>query len=100
MMRSNKLDPEQQKPGHDAVNHPSHYTSHPSGIECITITEHFSFNLGQCREVHLAILSLRLLTCPRFGAERLLGGSLEGSSGMSGREIERLGGRRESRAGK
>jgi hypothetical protein len=31
---------------HDSVNHPSHYTTHPSGIECITITEHFSFCLG------------------------------------------------------
>lgn len=30
----------------DAVNHPSHYTSHPSGIECITVTEHMSFNVG------------------------------------------------------
>ena len=30
----------------DPVNHPSHYTNHPSGVECITITEHFSFNLG------------------------------------------------------
>jgi len=30
----------------DAVNHPSHYTKHPSGIECIQITEHMSFNLG------------------------------------------------------
>ena len=30
----------------DAVNHPSHYTSHPSGVECITVTEHFSFCLG------------------------------------------------------
>lgn len=30
----------------DPVNHPSHYTSHPSGIECIKITEHMSFNLG------------------------------------------------------
>lgn len=30
----------------DNVNHPSHYTSHPSGVECITITEHMSFNLG------------------------------------------------------
>jgi hypothetical protein len=28
------------------VSSPSHYTSHPSGVECITITEHFSFNLG------------------------------------------------------
>lgn len=30
----------------DNVNHPAHYTSHPSGIECIEITEHMSFNLG------------------------------------------------------
>lgn len=30
----------------DNVNHPSHYTSHPSGVECITITEHFNFNVG------------------------------------------------------
>lgn len=30
----------------DAVNHPAHYTSHPSGVECITITEHFGFNVG------------------------------------------------------
>jgi len=30
----------------DAVNNPKHYTSHPSGIECIQITEHMGFNLG------------------------------------------------------
>lgn len=30
----------------DNVNHPEHYTSHPSGIECIQITEHFNFNIG------------------------------------------------------
>ena len=30
----------------DNVNHPEHYTSHPSGIECIQITEHMGFNLG------------------------------------------------------
>src|SRR4030042_1399335 len=30
----------------DTVNHPSHYTSHPSGIECIQITEHMNFCLG------------------------------------------------------
>lgn len=30
----------------DAVNHPSHYTSDPSGVECITITRHRSFNIG------------------------------------------------------
>ena len=31
---------------HDPVNHPTHYISHPSGIECIQITEHMGFNLG------------------------------------------------------
>lgn len=30
----------------DNINHPSHYTSHPSGVECITITEHYNFNIG------------------------------------------------------
>lgn len=30
----------------DAVNHPAHYTNHPSGVECIQITEHMSFNIG------------------------------------------------------
>jgi len=30
----------------DNVNHPVHYTDHPSGIECIQITEHMSFCLG------------------------------------------------------
>lgn len=30
----------------DTVDHPSHYTEHPSGVECITITEHMGFNLG------------------------------------------------------
>ena len=28
------------------IENPSHYTSHPSGIECITITKHFNFCLG------------------------------------------------------
>ena len=30
----------------DNVNHPMHYTSHPSGVECITVTEHMNFNVG------------------------------------------------------
>lgn len=30
----------------DLVNHPPHYTEHPSGVECIQITEHMNFNLG------------------------------------------------------
>lgn len=31
---------------HDSVNHPPHYTNHPSGVECIQVTEHMSFCLG------------------------------------------------------
>ena len=31
---------------HDPVNHPSHYTSHPSGVEAIQICEHHTFCIG------------------------------------------------------
>lgn len=30
----------------DNVNHPSHYTKHPSGVECIDITRHYCFSVG------------------------------------------------------
>lgn len=33
-------------PMEDNVNHPRHYTSHPSGIECIQITRHYCFAIG------------------------------------------------------
>ena len=29
-----------------AVNHPPHYTAHPSGIEAVEVCEHLSFNMG------------------------------------------------------
>jgi hypothetical protein len=32
--------------GADTVDHPPHYTAHPSGIEVIRITEHMNFCLG------------------------------------------------------
>lgn len=35
---------QKQKP--DLVNHPPHYTSHPSKVEAITICEHLNFCLG------------------------------------------------------
>lgn len=28
------------------VNHPPHYNSHPSGVECIQVTEHMNFCIG------------------------------------------------------
>lgn len=30
----------------DKIEHPKHYTSHPSGIECIDVAEHMSFCRG------------------------------------------------------
>ena len=30
----------------NTVNHPKHYTQHPSGVECIEVTEHMGFCLG------------------------------------------------------
>ncbi len=30
----------------NAVKHPKHYTTHPSGIECIQITKFMNFCLG------------------------------------------------------
>lgn len=34
------------KTGDPRVDHPSHYTEHPSGVECIQVTEHMNFCLG------------------------------------------------------
>ena len=30
----------------DAIDHPDHYNSHPSGIECIEVVRHMNFNQG------------------------------------------------------
>lgn len=38
--------PEKDNTSNDVVNHPSHYTSHPSGIEAIEITGKLPFALG------------------------------------------------------
>jgi hypothetical protein len=32
--------------GVDPVNRPVHYTAHASGVECIIVTEHFNFCVG------------------------------------------------------
>jgi hypothetical protein len=42
-MRERTIEAKLQK---DVVNHPEHYTAHPSGIECIQVTEHMGFCLG------------------------------------------------------
>ena len=37
---------EEMKPCPDPINHPAHYTSHPSGIECIDVVEHMLCNMA------------------------------------------------------
>lgn len=38
--------PQDSDPTPEAVNHPRHYTSHPSGVEAITVCEHMNFCRG------------------------------------------------------
>ena len=45
MKQQGKVD-EWHTPVPDPVNHPTHYKSHPSGIEPIQITKFESFNIG------------------------------------------------------
>lgn len=40
------MNPHGEAGTHDPVNHPDHYCAHPSGVECIDITEHMGFCLG------------------------------------------------------
>lgn len=45
-LEDNPLSDTLQVPQNDMVNHPQHYTSHPSGVECIDITRHYCFSIG------------------------------------------------------
>jgi len=40
------IDSDQSEWANDSIHKPKHYTEHPSGIECIQVTEHMGFNLG------------------------------------------------------
>lgn len=44
--RDRQISAKADKLAHDPVNHPRHYTAHPSGIECIQVTEHLGFCVG------------------------------------------------------
>ena len=66
----------------DEVNHPAHYTQHPSGIECIQISEHFNFCLGNAIK-YIWIAGLK-------SDDKLK--DLKKAAWYIDREIERLGG--------
>jgi len=40
------VDSDHSEWANDSIHKPKHYTEHPSGIECIQVTEHMGFNLG------------------------------------------------------
>ena len=60
----------------DNINHPTHYTSHPSGIECIEITQWFDFCTGNAIKylwrAGLKDNKLEDLKKARFYVERLI----------------------------
>lgn len=46
LKRENTEPSKEENVKEDLVNHPKHYTSDPSGVECIQITRHRNFNVG------------------------------------------------------
>lgn len=46
MIREQQIEALQRPAEADVVNHPPHYTGHASGIECIQVTEHMNFCIG------------------------------------------------------
>lgn len=72
----------------EAVDHPKHYNSHPSGIECIDIIEHMTHNCGAAvKYVWRTGLKPRELT----GANADTIEDLRKAVWYLNREIERLG---------
>ena len=66
----------------DSVNHPPHYNSHPSGVECITVAEHMSFNVGS---------AMKYLWRAGLKGDQLE--DLKKAGWYISREIQRLGGK-------
>ena len=73
----------------EKVNHPKHYNEHPSGVECITVVEHFNFNIGN---------AIKYLW--RAGLKGNAGEDLEKAAWYVRREIQRRGGEPSERSGK
>ena len=38
--------PVEPEPTKDMIHNPSHYTSHPTGVECKDIVQEFTYNIG------------------------------------------------------
>lgn len=78
-----------------AVVHPKHYNSHPSGVECIAIVEHMTFNTGSavkyCWRAGLKVDEGVALTVDAADTEALARiKDLEKARWFLSREIEKL----------
>ena len=87
----------------DPVNHLKHYTSHPSGVECITITRHMGFNLGNAlkyiwradlkgnsiEDLRKAIWYIEDEIKKRGGVQQLINITTPGDT-LSGKELKQL----------
>lgn len=81
----------------DSVNSPKHYNSHPSGVECIIITEHMSFNVGNAIK-YLWRAGMKISPSPAMNAREVVERAkekhvedLRKASWYIEREITRLG---------
>lgn len=55
----------------DAVNHPKHYNSNPSGVECIEVIRHMTFNVGNAVK-YCWRAGLKVVSNPNaYGSEHL-----------------------------
>lgn len=73
------------------VDHPKHYNSHPSGVECIEIVEHYNFNVGNAIK-YMWRAGLKPLVRPdgeRHGTEDAALVDLRKAAWYIHREIER-----------
>lgn len=74
-------------PPRDAVDHPSHYTSDPSGVECIQITQYRNFCVGNAIKY---LWRAGLKDDPALGAVGKQIEDLEKARWYITKEIERL----------
>jgi hypothetical protein len=77
----------------DNVKHPKHYNSHPSGVECITITEHMNFNVGNAIK-YLWRAGLKAGLSGNKSDKQLHIQDLRKAAWYVNREIERIGGKK------
>lgn len=73
------------------VDHPKHYNSHPSGVECVDIAEQYNFNVGNAIKYlwRAGLKTLGQVDSERHGTEDAALVDLRKAAWYINREIER-----------